>query len=322
MKAFITGGAGFIGSHLSERLVREGWRVSVLDDLSTGSLDNLARVRDADGFSFEEGDVRDADRVAAHTQACDVVIHLAAAVGVQTIMTKPSQSLLANVGGTEAALAAASAYDKPILIASTSEVYGKSAQIPFSEDDDLTLGSPGKIRWSYAFAKAVDECLAVACAHEGKARPIIARFFNTTGPRQTGRYGMVLPNFIDAALAGRPLIVHGDGKQTRSFGHVRDAVEAIVRLIAAPQAIGQIYNVGNDEEISIGALAQLVCEMTGSRSEIRFIPYDQAYGPGFEDMPRRVPRVSKLEAAIGFRPNTPLRQIIADIIAEKRCAGG
>jgi UDP-glucose 4-epimerase len=226
--------------------------------------------------------------------------------------------LITNVAGTEVALEAAARMDKPILIASSSEVYGKTAKVPFREEDDVILGSTAKIRWSYAYAKAVDECLALAYAHERRARPVIARFFNTTGPRQTGRYGMVLPNFVESALKNEPLKVHGDGTQSRCFGHVRDVVEAIIRLISEPKAIGQIFNIGNDEEVSILGLAKRVRAATGSSSEIVLIPYDQAYGVGFEDMQRRVPAVSKLETVIGFRPRTPLDQIIADVIEEKR----
>ncbi len=322
MKVFITGGAGFIGSHLCERLIADGHHAVVLDNLSTGSLDNLERVKDNFAFKCVIGSVLDANLVEDLVDECDIVIHLAAAVGVATIMNTPRQSLLSNVAGTETVLHAASRADKPILIASTSEVYGKSAQIPFNEADDIVLGPTAKIRWSYAYAKAVDECLAIAYAHEGKAKPIIARFFNTTGPRQTGRYGMVLPSFVVAALKNEPITVHGDGAQSRSFGHVADAVEAVMRLIKTPAAIGEVFNVGNDEEISILGLAEKVRAMAGSRSEIRMIPYDQAYGPGFEDMRRRVPDVRKLEAAIGFRPRTSLDQIITDVITEKRAALG
>jgi len=318
MKFLVTGGAGFIGSHLCERLVRDGHDVVVLDDLSTGSFQNVEPLEGKPNFRFVLGSVCDHAVVDSLTVDSDFVVHLAAAVGVQTIMTKPVQSLITNIGGTEAALEAASRHSKPILIASSSEVYGKSAKVPFAEDEDVLLGATAKIRWSYAYAKAVDECLAIAYAHEGRAKPVIARFFNTTGPRQTGRYGMVLPSFVDAALKNQPLRVHGDGQQSRCFGHVRDVVESIVRLMQASNAIGQVYNIGNDEEISILNLAKKVCAATGSTSEIVMIPYDQAYGVGFEDMQRRVPRVSKLEAAIGFRPRTSLDQIIADVIAEKR----
>jgi UDP-glucose 4-epimerase len=318
MKILVTGGAGFIGSHLCERLVREGHEAVVLDDLSTGSLQNLADLQDKLNFRFVPGSVCDDALVDNLMTNCDFVVHLAAAVGVQTIMNKPVQSLITNVAGTEVALEAAARMDKPILIASSSEVYGKTAKVPFREEDDVILGSTAKIRWSYAYAKAVDECLALAYAHERRARPVIARFFNTTGPRQTGRYGMVLPNFVESALKNEPLKVHGDGTQSRCFGHVRDVVEAIIRLISEPKAIGQIFNIGNDEEVSILGLAKRVRAATGSSSEIVLIPYDQAYGVGFEDMQRRVPAVSKLETVIGFRPRTPLDQIIADVIEEKR----
>lgn len=320
MKILVTGGAGFIGSHLCERLVREGHEAVVLDDLSTGSLQNIADLQGKPNFRFVSGSVCDHALVDKLTKDCDFVVHLAAAVGVQTIMNKPVQSLITNVAGTEIVLEAAAQNDKPILIASSSEVYGKTANIPFREEEDVKLGPTRKIRWSYAYAKAVDECLALAYAHEGRARPVIARFFNTTGPRQTGRYGMVLPNFVEAALMNQPLKVHGDGTQSRCFGHVRDVVEAIMRLMNEPKAIGGIFNIGNDEEVSILGLAERVRAATGSSSEIVLVPYDQIYGAGFEDMQRRVPAVSRLEAVIGFRPRTPLDQIIADIIAEKRVA--
>ena len=320
MKFLITGGAGFIGSHLCERLLADGHSVVALDNLSTGTMDNLSAVKGKPQFRCIIGSVLDETLVEDLVESCDVVVHLAAAVGVQTIMDTPRQSLLSNVEGTAVVLHAASRSDKLILIASTSEVYGKSTEIPFRESADVLLGPTAKIRWSYAYAKAVDECLAIAYAHEGKARPIIVRFFNTTGPRQTGRYGMVVPSFVVSALKNEPILVHGDGNQTRSFGHVGDVVEAVTRLIRTPQAVGEVFNVGNDEEVSILALAQKVKEMAQSRSEIRLLPYDQAYGPGFEDMRRRVPDVSKLERVIGFRPRKSLEQIISDVILEKRAA--
>ena len=322
MKFLITGGAGFIGSHLAERLIKDGHSVLALDNLSTGSMDNIAGLADEPRFRCVIGSVLDAMLVEELVEECDVVVHLAAAVGVQTIMDTPRQALHSNVEGTSTVLAAASRADKLILIASTSEVYGKSTDIPFNEAADITLGPTAKIRWSYAYAKAVDECLAIAYAHEGRARPVITRFFNTTGPRQTGRYGMVLPNFVMSALKNEPIMVHGDGSQTRSFGHVSDVVEAVVRLLAAPEAVGEIFNVGNDEEISILALAEKVRAMAESSSEIRLLPYDKAYGPGFEDMRRRVPDVSKLERVTGFRPRLSLDRIIADIIEEKRATLG
>lgn len=320
MKILVTGGAGFIGSHLCERLTRENYSAVVLDDLSTGSLQNIAALRDKPNFEFVSGSVCDHAAVEKLVADCDFVVHLAAAVGVQTIMTKPVQSLITNVAGTEIVLEAAAQKNKPILIASSSEVYGKTAKVPFREEEDVTLGSTSKIRWSYAYAKAVDECLALAYAQEGRAKPIVARFFNTTGPRQTGRYGMVLPNFVESALKNQPLKVHGDGTQSRCFGHVSDVVESVMRLMHEPKAIGEIFNIGNDEEVSILGLAERVRAAVGSSSEIVLIPYDQVYGAGFEDMQRRIPAVSKLESVIGFRPRTSLDQIIADVIAEKRSA--
>ncbi len=320
MKVLITGGAGFIGSHLSERFLHDGHSVSVLDDLSTGSMKNLAGVVGNPAFACVIGSICDDTLVHRLVKTHDVVVHLAAAVGVQTILNKPTNSLLTNVGGTEIVLEAAAQESKLVIIASSSEVYGKSTQMPYREDADVVMGATATIRWSYAYAKAVDECLALAYAHEGKAKPIIVRFFNTTGPRQTGDYGMVLPKFVDAALQNRPIQVYGDGTQRRSFGHVKDAVEAVARLVQTPAAIGQVFNVGNDEEVSIMALAERVRAAAGSSSPIEIVPYDKAYAKGFEDMQRRVPSLSKLEAAIGFRPRTPLDVIINDIIAAKRAS--
>ncbi|MGL4279069.1 MAG: NAD-dependent epimerase/dehydratase family protein, partial [Albidovulum sp.] len=250
----------------------------------------------------------------------DVIFHLAAAVGVKLIMDEPSKSILTNINGTENVLKAALKDKKLTFIASTSEVYGKATKFPFAEDDDLTIGATKNLRWSYASAKQLDEFLTLAYVREVNLPAVVLRFFNTTGPRQTGRYGMVLPNFVQSALDGRPLLVHGTGEQTRCFGHVADVVEALVRLIDAPAARGEVFNVANDQEISIRGLAEEVIAATGSRSEIRHVPYSDVYPPGFEDMARRLPDVSKLERAIGFRPRRPLSEIIRDIIAEKRAA--
>jgi UDP-glucose 4-epimerase len=322
MKALITGGAGFIGSHLAARMLDDGHQVLVLDNLSTGSMDNVQRLIDRPGFELVIGSVRDASLVDELVEQSDVVIHLAAAVGVKLIMDKPSYSMHTNVNGTENVLHAASSRNKLVFIASTSEVYGKSVKTPFNEKDDLVIGSTANLRWSYAIAKALDECLALSYAQEKKIDTIIARFFNTTGPRQTGRYGMVLPNFVTAALTGEPLTVHGTGTQSRCFAHVYDVVEAIVRLLNTRSAVGQVFNIGNDSEITIADLAAKVVEMTGSKSEIRTIPYDEAYPQGFEDMLRRVPDVSKLERVTGFRPRMTLETIISDLIAEKRAVLG
>lgn len=320
MKVLITGGAGFIGSHLSERLVAEGHAVTALDDLSTGRRENLSALAGNNRFRLVEGTILDPALVQTLADDADVIFHLAAAVGVKLIMDEPSRSILTNVNGTENVLKAALKDRKPIFVASTSEVYGKAAKFPFCEDDDLTIGATKNLRWSYASAKQLDEFLALAYVREVGLPATVLRFFNTTGPRQTGRYGMVLPNFVQSALEGRPLLVHGTGEQTRCFGHVADVIEALVRLMAAPAARGEVFNVANDQEVSIRALAERVIEATGSKSEIRLIPYSDVYPAGFEDMDRRLPDVSKLERAIGFRPRRPLSEIIRDIVTEKRAA--
>lgn len=318
MKILITGGAGFIGSHLAERLVAEGHHVTVLDDLSTGRRENLSSLSGSNSLEFIEGTILDEDTVSRLVAQSDLVFHLAAAVGVQLIMDKPSQSILTNVTGTEKVLKAALTNKTPVFIASTSEVYGKSSKFPFNEDDDLTIGATRNLRWSYACAKTLDEFLALSYARESGLPVIILRFFNTTGPRQIGRYGMVLPKFVEAALDGRPLKVHGSGTQSRCFGHVADVVEALVRLMNTPAARGQVFNMGSDQEVTIQSLAEQVIAATGSSSTIEAVSYDSVYPDGFEDMQRRLPDVSKLERAIGFRPRRPLAEIIADIVAEKR----
>jgi UDP-glucose 4-epimerase len=322
MKILITGGAGFIGSHLADRLLKDGHGVVVLDNLSTGTLDNIAHLRDNPNFELVIGSVRDASLVYELVESCDATIHLAAAVGVKLILEKPSLSIHTNVNGTENVLHAASTRNKQVIIASTSEVYGKTTKTPFSETDDLVLGSTSNLRWSYAVAKALDECLALSYAQEKKISVIIARLFNTTGPRQTGYYGMVLPNFVSQALKGEPITVYGTGEQSRCFGHVYDAVESLVRLLNAPRAVGEVFNIGNDQEITIMQLAEKVKAMTGSKSPIHVLPYKDVYGVGFEDMARRVPDVRKLEKFIGYRPRTSTEQIIADVIAEQRAAMG
>ena len=318
MRFLVTGGAGFIGSHLIERLLDDGGEAVALDDLSTGSRENLSRVDGRKGFELVVGDVLDAALVDRLTAQCDLVIHLAAAVGVRTIMDHPRRSLLTNVRGTEHALESAARHKKKVMIASTSEVYGKASKLPFEEGDDLVLGATANYRWSYACAKALDEHLALAYARDSGLQTVILRFFNTTGPRQSGRYGMVLPSFVIAALKGEPIMVHGTGKQSRSFGHVYDVVEAVTRLAAHPGAVGEIFNIGNDEEVSILELAERIKARTGSRSEIRIVPYAEIYPEGFEDMQRRRPSVAKLERVTGFRPRLSLDRIIDDVIAEKR----
>lgn len=318
MRVLITGGAGFIGSHLAERLIAEGHHVVALDDLSTGSRTNLVDIADNPKFEFVEGSVLDAALVQNLVADADTVFHMAAAVGVKLIMDEPSKSILTNVSGTENVLKAAIIDKTPTYIASTSEVYGKASKFPFEEDDDLTIGATKNLRWSYACAKTLDEFLSLAYAREVGLPVVVLRFFNTTGPRQTGRYGMVLPNFVQNALDGRPLLVHGTGEQTRCFGHVYDVVEALIRLLATPEAFGEVYNIGTDQEVSIGSLAEQVIAATGSTSKIELIPYEEVYPVGFEDMKRRIPSVAKLQAAIDFRPMRTLKEIIDDIIVEKR----
>ncbi len=318
MKFFITGGAGFIGSHLAERLLDRGDRVLILDDLSTGSMDNIAHLVGRPGFEYRIGSALDAPLVTECVDRCDVTVHLAAAVGVRLIVERPVHTIETNIGATETVLDAAAKKQKLTLVASTSEVYGKSAKIPFAEEDDLQLGPTSHSRWAYACSKAMDEWLALAYHREKKVPVILARLFNTVGPRQTGRYGMVLPNFAAQALAGEPITVYGSGQQSRCFGHVQDAVESLLRMVATPATVGQVFNVGNDEEVTIYRLAELVREAAGSSSEIRLIPYSEAYAEGFEDMLRRVPDVRKLERTVGFRPRTPLSQIIADVVADQR----
>lgn len=318
MRILITGGAGFIGSHLTDRLVSEGHEVAILDDLSTGRIENLTEAMESGLVRFTEGNILDRPLVEDMVGRADMVFHLAAAVGVKLIMDEPSRSILTNITGTENVLTAALVDRTPCFVASTSEVYGKATKFPFSEDDDLTLGATRNLRWSYACAKMLDEFLALAYAREYDLPVVLLRFFNTTGPRQTGRYGMVLPNFVQAALEGRPLMVHGTGEQSRCFGHVKDVIEALMRLMVTPEAFGRVFNIGTDQEVTIRSLAEQVIAATGSSSVIETVPYDSVYPVGFEDMVRRLPDVSRLEAVTGFRPRRTLAQIIADITDEKR----
>ncbi len=318
MKAFITGGAGFIGSHLIETLLARGDSVLALDDLSTGSMENLEPYIGKPGFDYRIGSALDAPLVAECLDRCDVTVHLAAAVGVRLIVEKPVHTIETNVKATEVVLAAAARKQRPVVVASTSEVYGKGVKIPFSEEDDLTLGATVHSRWAYACSKALDEWLALAYFREKKVPVVIARLFNTVGPRQTGRYGMVLPNFASQALKGEPITVYGTGQQSRCFGHVKDAVEALIRLMKTPAAVGQVFDVGNDEEVTIEELARRVRDAAGSSSLIVKIPYHEAYAEGFEDMQRRVPDLRKLEKLTGFRPRTPLQTIVADVLADQR----
>ena len=318
MKVLITGGAGFIGSHLAERLIEQGDHVIVLDDLSTGSMANIDHLLERPGLRYRVGSALDESLVRELVDRADFTVHLAAAVGVRLVVDKPVHTIQTNVGASEIVLEAASRKHKPVLIASTSEVYGKGTKVPFSEDDDLTLGATTRSRWAYACSKALDEWLAFAYYREKGVPIIIVRFFNTVGPRQTGRYGMVLPNFARQALRGEPITVFGTGQQSRCFAHVRDVVEAVVRLLAAPSAVGEVFNIGSTQEVTILELANRVREAAGSNSAIVQIPYDQAYAEGFEDMPRRIPDVRKLQSLTGYRPQTPLDQIIADVVADQR----
>ena len=306
MHVLITGGAGFIGSHLADWLLGGGHVVDVVDDLSTGSLDNVAHLQTNTKFSCTVGSIFDEALLSAHVARADAVVHLAAAVGVRLIVEAPVRTIETNVHGTEMVLRQAHRHRVPVLLASTSEVYGKRTRVPFAEDSDLVIGSPHRQRWAYACSKALDEFLALAYWKQHGLPVTIVRLFNTIGIRQTGRYGMVVPTFVDQALDGKPLTVFGDGTQTRSFADVSDVVKAITGLLAEPRAAGGVFNVGNPDEISIHALARLVKEVTGSGSEIVTVPYDQAYEAGFEDMPRRVPDVSKIRGLTGWRPSTPL----------------
>jgi UDP-glucose 4-epimerase len=318
MNVFITGGCGFIGSHLAERLLARGDTVLVLDDLSTGSMDNVSHLVGRPGFQYRVGSALDRPLVSELVDRADATVHLAAAVGVKLIVERPVHTIETNVGATETVLAAAAKKQKLVVIASTSEVYGKSTSVPFREDQDLQLGPTSHSRWAYACSKALDEWLSLAYTRERGVPVIITRFFNTVGPRQTGRYGMVLPNFAAQALRGEPITVYGSGDQSRCFGHVRDSVEAVVRLIETPDAVNEVFNVGSTEETTILNLAERVRDAAGSQSVIQRVPYAEAYAVGFEDMFRRVPDVSKLERITGFRPRTPLSEIIADVVADQR----
>ncbi len=317
MRFLITGGAGFIGSHLAERLVARGERVTVLDNLSTGSLDNIAHLVDTGAVDFHFGSIQERDTVERLIGESDFVVHFAAALGVKLILEKPVESMETNVTGTHVVLEAAARNRTPVLIASTSEVYGKSNKIPFCEDDDVVLGATRKSRWSYAASKMLDEFLTLAYWEEKQLPAIVVRFFNTVGPRQNARYGMVLPTFVQQALEDAPITIHGDGKQSRCFCDVRDTVEAVTRLIDA-QPFGEVINIGSTQEISIEELALLVRERLGSRSRILFRPYDHVYSSGYEDMQRRVPSVEKLCALTGFRPQITLPEIIDRTAAHLR----
>jgi len=310
VRYLITGGAGFIGSHLAERLLQQGEHVVLLDNLSTGSMENIRHLKGSEHLEYHLDGIENRQLLAELVDDADVIVHFAAAVGVKLIVESPVRTIETNVNGTQSVLEAACKKRKLVLVASTSEVYGKNTNIPFTEDADLVLGPTTKGRWSYAASKALDEFLALSYWKEKKQPVIVARFFNTVGPRQTGRYGMVLPNFVKRALANEPIEVYGDGTQSRCFCDVRDTVEALLRLIPLDRAVGEVINIGNTEEVNIENLAKIVKQRTSSSSPIQFVPYDQAYEPGFEDMMRRVPSIEKLELFTGFRPQTSLAEII------------
>jgi UDP-glucose 4-epimerase len=314
MRVLITGGAGFVGSHLADTLLAHGHEVAALDNLSTGSIDNIEHLKAHPRFRYAIDSVENEPLLAEQIDRCEVVVHLAAAVGVKKIVEEPVHTIENNVHGTEVVLRHANKKKRLVVIASTSEVYGKSTDVPFREDADLVLGPTSKHRWAYACSKAIDEFLALAYWKEKKLPVIVIRLFNTVGPRQTGQYGMVIPTFVRQALAGQPITVFGDGTQRRSFTYVGDVVDGITRLMAEPKAVGQVFNIGNGEEISMRALAEKVKAMTASASEIVTIPYDQAYEAGFEDMPRRVPDISKIRALVGYEPKVQLEETLTRVI--------
>ncbi len=318
MKALVTGGAGFIGSHLCERLLESGWDVSVIDDLSTGRSSNIEKILDNQRFEFVEGNVRDVKVMEGLAAECDVIFHLAAAVGVQLIVDRPVHTIETNIHGTEVVLDVANRLKKKVLLTSTSEVYGKNERVPFCEDDDTVLGSTRFSRWSYACSKAIDEFLAFAYHDEYGLDVVVVRIFNTIGPRQVGQYGMVVPRFIQWALKDEPVLIYGDGQQSRCFVYVGDVVEALVGLINSDNAGGRVYNIGSDEEITIEGLADLIIAKTGSKSKKRFVPYEAAYGKAFDDMARRVPSLERIRGQIGYERSTNLEQTLEIIVNHVR----
>jgi UDP-glucose 4-epimerase len=314
LRVLITGGAGFIGSHLSDALLQRGDEVFVIDDLSTGSIENIRHLKDHPRFNYTIDDVNNQPLTAELVDQCDVVFHLAAAVGVRLIVESPVRTIETNVHSTEVVLSLANKKKKKVLIASTSEVYGLSNAVPFREDGNLVMGATNKGRWSYACSKAIDEFLALAYWREKKLPTVVVRLFNTVGPRQTGQYGMVIPTFVKQALAGRPITVYGDGKQSRCFCYVGDVIGALMKLMDNSKAVGEVFNVGSNQEITILDLAKRVKEVANSDSEIVFVPYDEAYEEGFEDMPRRVPDISKINDLVGFKPEMRLDGILKSVI--------
>jgi UDP-glucose 4-epimerase len=320
LKVFITGGAGFIGSYVAEAYLDRGDHVHVMDDLSTGSIENIRHLKTHPRFGYTIDAVQNEPLLAELVDSCDIVIHLAAAVGVKLVVESPVRTIETNIRCTELVLAAANKKKRKVLVASTSEVYGVSDQLPFREDGNLVLGATTSGRWSYACSKAIDEFLALAYWREKRLPTVVVRLFNCVGPRQTGTYGMVIPTLVKQALSGRPLTVYGDGTQRRCFGYVRDVADAIVRLMDAPDAVGQIYNIGTTEEVTIRELAERVKKLAGSDSEIVLVPYAEAYADGFEDMARRVPDTSRISKLIGFEPTRNLDQILREIIEYYRRA--
>jgi UDP-glucose 4-epimerase len=313
VRQLITGGAGFIGSHLSDELIKRGHEVTIIDDLSTGCIQNIAHLKELSQFHYVIDTVMNKPVLAELVDQADVIFHLAAAVGVRLIVRSPVRTIETNVRATELVLELAAKKSKQVLVTSTSEVYGKSQKVPFSEEDDLLIGAPDIGRWSYACSKAIDEFLAMAYWREKKVPAIIVRLFNTVGPRQTGQYGMVVPSFIRQAMAGEPITVFGDGRQSRCFGWVGDVVSALVALSEHPGAVGRVFNIGSDEEVTIRALAERVKNITGSQSPITLLPYDQAYEAGFEDMPRRIPDLRRIRQLIGYSQTKTLDDMLAAI---------
>jgi len=314
MKVLITGGAGFIGSHLAERLLQDGCEITVVDNLSTGSIKNIEGIREEPHFNFVKGNILDAGLMERLVSQSDVVYHLAAAVGVKLIADDPVHTIETNIAGTEVVLEAANKFRRKILLASSSEVYGKNEAVPFREDDDIVLGSTHMSRWSYACTKAIDEFLGLAFYQQYGLGVVIGRFFNTIGPRQTGQYGMVVPRFVKRALENKPVLIYGTGRQSRCFCYVGDLVEAIAGLMKSEKATGEVYNIGSNEEITIEDLADKIIEMTGSKSKKEFIPYEEAYGRPIEDMMRRVPNTERIKKMIGWKPSTGLNKTLQIII--------
>ena len=316
MKALITGGAGFIGSHLTEKLLLGGHDVVAVDDLSTGSIDNLRSIESSPKFDFVHDNVRNSETMHVLIEQCDVIFHLAAAVGVQLIVDRPVHTIETNIHGTEVVLQIANKFRKKVLIASSSEVYGKSENIPFHEDDDTVLGSTRFSRWSYACSKAIDEFLALAYYEQYGLAVVVARLFNTVGPRQTGQYGMVIPRFVEWALKNEPVVIYGSGKQRRCFAYVNDVVEGLIALMDCPHAPGRVYNIGSTEEITIEALADRIIRMAESKSEKKYISYEAAYGKPFDDMIRRMPCLDRIRETVGFEPKTTLDSILQSVIED------